>query len=59
LTGLPKTLLHPLHTGLELSTGFAQVAHINAEREKVQSPAFDKCSELAERYKAHFVSCPL
>ena len=36
-----------------------QVAHINAERGKVQSPTFDECFELAERYKAHFVSCPL
>jgi len=59
LTGLPKILLHPLHKGLKPSTGSAEVAHINAERAKVQSPAFDKCFELAERYKAHFVSCPL
>ena len=59
LAGLPKTLLHPLHIGLELSTGFLQVVQINTEREEVQSPPFDECFELAERYKAHFVSCPL
>ena len=52
-------LLHPLHTGLELSTGFAQVVQINTEREVIQAPAFDECFELAERYKAHFVPCSL